>query len=589
MKSNQKQIGGLVILAMVGVLFLAGCGGSTASPANNQPPPLAAVTVSPASVTVQASGVQQFTATVSPSGASQAVSWSLSGAGCTGASCGTIDATGKYTAPATVSNPATVTVTARSVVGTSSAATATVTILNVPSSSFSVNPASVAFGNQTLNTTSAPRTVTLTNTGSATEPVSVRMNGFNFADFAQANDCPPVIAPGASCSFRVTFTPSATGDRIGVLVIDGSRDEEGLVNLTGTGIARTTGLPGTFTMVSSMSTARADHTATLLPNGKVLIAGGNGNGFQPLASAELYDPSTGMFTLTGSMSTARADHTATLLPNGKVLIAGGSDRRDIFQPLAGAELYDPSTGMFTTTGSMTTVQRAGPATSLQDGRVFVAGETNAEIYDPASGTFAPTGAYVDAIPVWWNTVSLLVDGRILLTGCAVQCAVGATELFDPQSGTFSRTAPMKGWDNVNTATLLMNGRVLLVGNVENDGSPADAEVYDPAAGTFMFIGNTIAPHEFAAAVGLVDGSVLITGGQLPGGNGSAGSDLYLPASGTFAFAGNMTAARHEQTATLLDDGTVLIVGGYSVWPTPTASAEIYKPAPSAPQAALARN
>jgi hypothetical protein len=540
MKSNQKQIAGLVILAMVGVLFLAGCGGSTASPANNQPPPLAAVTVSPASVTVQAGDVQQFTATVSPSGASQAVRWSLSGAGCTGASCGTIDATGKYTAPATVSNPATVTVTARSVVDTSSAATATVTILNVPSSSFSVNPASVAFGDQTLNTTSAPRTVTLTNTGSATEPVSVRMNGFNFADFAQANDCPPVIAPGASCSFRVTFTPSATGDRIGVLVIDGSRDEEGLVNLTGTGIARTTGLPGTFTMVSSMSTARADHTATLLPNGKVLIA-------------------------------------------------GGSDRRDIFQPVAGAELYDPSTGMFTTTGSMTTVQRAGPATSLQDGRVFVAGETNAEIYDPASGTFAPTGAYVDAIPVWWNTVSLLVDGRILLTGCAVQCAVGATELFDPQSGTFSRTAPMKGWDNVNTATLLMNGRVLLVGNVENDGSPADAEVYDPAAGTFMFIGNTIAPHEFAAAVRLVDGSVLITGGQLPGGNGNAGSDLYLPASGTFAFAGNMTAARHEQTATLLDDGTVLIVGGYSVWPTPTASAEIFKPAPSAPQAALARN
>jgi hypothetical protein len=245
--------------------------------------------------------------------------------------------------------------------------------------------------------------------------------------------------------------------------------------------------------------------------------------------------------------------------------------------------------MFTTTGSMTTVQRAGPATSLQDARVFVAGETNAEIYDPASGTFAPTGAYVDAIPVWWNTVSLLVDGRILLTGCAVQCAVGATELFDPKSGAFSRTAPMKGWDNVNTATLLMNGRVLLVGNVENDGSPADAEVYDPAAGTFVFIGNTIAPHEFAAAVRLVDGSVLITGGQLPGGNGSAGSDLYLPASGTFAFAGNMTAARHEQTATLLDDGTVLIVGGYSVWPTPTASAEIYKPAPSAPQAALARN
>src|ERR1700674_4928577 len=141
MKSNQKQIGGLVILAMVGVLFLAGCGGSTASPANNQPPPLAAVTVSPASVTVQASGVQQFTATVSPSGASQAVSWSLSGAGCTGASCGTIDATGKYTAPATVPNPATVTLRATSVADLTKAAIAAVKIMtavNNPTPAISV-------------------------------------------------------------------------------------------------------------------------------------------------------------------------------------------------------------------------------------------------------------------------------------------------------------------------------------------------------------------------------------------------------------------------------------------------------------------
>ena len=202
---------------------------------------------------------------------------------------------------------------------------------------------------------------------------------------------------------------------------------------------------GEFTYTGNMTTARAEHTATLLPNGKVLITGGEGVGFQPLASAELYDPSTGMFVPTGTMTSVRTwGHTATLLANGKVLIAGGSDSGVTFQPLASAELYDPSTGMFTPTGSMTTVQRAGPATLLQDGRVFVAGETNAEIYDPASEAFAPTGTYVDATPVWWNTISLLVDGRILLTGCAVQCTVGATEVFDPQSGTFSRTGPTKG-------------------------------------------------------------------------------------------------------------------------------------------------
>lgn len=130
---------------------------------------------------------------------------------------------------------------------------------------------------------------------------------------------------------------------------------------------------------------------------------------------------------------------------------------------------------------------------------------------------------------------------------------------------------------MNTSTLLTDGRVLIVGSVENDGYPSDAEVYDPATGTFTSIGKTIAEHEYAAAVRLADGRVLITGGQMPGGDGSAGSDHYLPASGTFASAGNMTTGRHEHTATLLNDGTVLIVGGYSSWPSPTASAEIYKP------------
>jgi hypothetical protein len=329
---------------------------------------------------------------------------------------------------------------------------------------------------------------------------------------------------------------------------------------------------GAFTATGNMATPRAEHTATLLPNGKVLIAGGE-VGFQPLASAELYDPSTGMFTPTGSMTTVRTWHTATLLTNGKVLIAGGSDAdlRSPFHWLASAELYDPSTGMFTPTGSMPIAQRTDGATLLQDGRVFVAGDGYAAIYDPASGTFAQAGAYVDVTPVSWDPVSLLLDGRILLAGCAAQCTFGATELYDPKSGTFSQTGPMKGWGNVNTATLLTDGKVLFVGDAENDGSPGQAEIYDPAAGTFTSLGNTVAPHEFAAAVRLTDGTVLITGGQLIGGGASAGSDLYLPASGTFAYPGSMTTGRFLHTATLLPDGTVLIAGGN------TASAEIYKP------------
>jgi hypothetical protein len=300
----------------------------------------------------------------------------------------------------------------------------------------------------------------------------------------------------------------------------------------------------------------------------------------PISISPSGTAASGVFAPTGDMTTARAGHTATLLPIGKVLIAGGVAVAGVQQILASAALYDPSTGMFTPTGSMTTVQSAGfglSATLLQDGRVFVAGATDAEIYDPPSETFAPTGAYVDSTPVEWTTVSLLVDGRILLTGCANNCAAGATEVFDPRSGTFSQTGPMKNWDDVNTATLLTNGSVLFVGNEENDGSPADAEVYNPAGGTFMSLGKASAPHEFAAAVRLADGSALITGGQLPGGYGNAGCDLYLSASGTFASAGNMTTPRHSHTATVLLDGRVLIAGGFSTYPTPTSSAEIYTP------------
>ena len=237
--------------------------------------------------------------------------------------------------------------------------------------------------------------------------------------------------------------------------------------------------------------------------------------------------------------TTRGSHNAFILPDGTVVIVGGI--------------------------------------VLQDGRTLVTNDVNAELYDPVADSVVVTGAYVHPTPVTWTTGTLLPDGRVLVTGCAVQCSVGVTELYDAKSGTFSSTGQMRGWFNENTATLLADGRVLFVGNAENDGSPGEAEVYDPVPGTFTFIGNTNAPHEFSAAVRLLDGTVLITGGQLPGGSGSAGADLYIPATGTFISAGDMTVGRHEHTATLLRDGSVLIAGGFSTWPIPTSSAEIYRP------------
>jgi Galactose oxidase, central domain/Kelch motif len=165
---------------------------------------------------------------------------------------------------------------------------------------------------------------------------------------------------------------------------------------------------GTFSATGSMRTARAGHTATLLPDGRVLVAGGSGTDGQGLTSAELYDPQTGTFSVTGSMTAGRFQQTATLLPGGRVLVAGGfidggmaaGGTNTAASSLASAELYDPTTGTFSATGSMGTPRAGHTATLLPDGRVLVAGgSTNTagdnlastQLYDPRTGTFGPTG------------------------------------------------------------------------------------------------------------------------------------------------------------------------------------------------------
>ena len=333
---------------------------------------------------------------------------------------------------------------------------------------------------------------------------------------------------------------------------------------------------GNFTPVGNLTTARADHTATLLPDGKVLITGGFSGNFQPLASAELYDPSTGKFTPTSNMNTSRAWHTAILLASGKVLIAGGVQDSQFSAFLVSAEIYDPSIGTFAATGNMILGGRVR-STLLPDDRVLIAEDGKvAEIYDPARGTFALTSAYTSSSPILVDTATSLPDGRVLVTGCAAQCSVGTTELYDSHTGMFSTTGPRRAWDSISTATLLINGTVLFVEGNDN-ALPDDAEIYDPTSGVFTHIGFTSDVHEFSAAARLPDGTVLIAGGQVASGNGNPSAELYVPATSMFNSAGNMITGRHEHTATLLPDGTVLLAGGYSIWHAPTSSAEIYKP------------
>jgi len=179
---------------------------------------------------------------------------------------------------------------------------------------------------------------------------------------------------------------------------------------------------GTWLTNRPMLTARQHHIATLLPDGKVLVAGGDQGGANGiLANAELYNPATGSWTPTGPMIHARRDHTATLLPTGKVLVTGGGYDVNM-QSFASAEVYDPVSGTWTDAGAMKYPRSAHTATLLRDGRVLVAGGStgnvflpSAELYDPATGTWSVIGNFMSE-QRFFHTATLLPDGKVLAAG-----------------------------------------------------------------------------------------------------------------------------------------------------------------------------
>jgi len=218
---------------------------------------------------------------------------------------------------------------------------------------------------------------------------------------------------------------------------------------------------GTWTFTGKLNRPRFSHTATLLQNGMVLVAGGTTSNYKLTAKAELYDPASGTWTETDSLNTARSSHTATLLQNGMVLVAGGVSHQGM---AASAQLYDPTRGSWTATGGLSTGRAFHTATLLQNGMVLVAGgkdTPSAELYDPASGTWTATDNLNTAR--YAHTATLLPNGKVLVAGGYHGRYLASTELYDPASGTWTATGPLNTERSSHTATLLENGVVLVAG------------------------------------------------------------------------------------------------------------------------------
>jgi N-acetylneuraminic acid mutarotase len=375
----------------------------------------------------------------------------------------------------------------------------------------------------------------------------------------------------------------------------------------------------TWTYTGALNASRSLPAATLLQNGKVLIAGGDvctpGQGCVTSNSAELYDPATGIWSFTGNLNTARHYQTATLLPNGKVLIAGGVEGNASGNS---AELYDPATGIWSLTGNLNAAF-ASTATLLQNGKVLVSGEFNCtsedncdtlELYDPVTETFS-----LSAASGIFHTATLLTNGKVL----NVFAEVNFAELFDPVTETFSSTANPNTGRYGYTTTLLLNGKVLVAAGGVYGGSSAilnTAELYDPgidatstptpspsptptptptatptatptptptpAGPTWTLTGNLNAGRDSQTATLLPNSKVLVVGGN--NSNGTLKSaELYDPATGIWSTTGNLNTSRAFHTATLLPNGKVLVAGGFTCGPPPQicsdiSSAELYDPA-----------
>ncbi len=324
---------------------------------------------------------------------------------------------------------------------------------------------------------------------------------------------------------------------------------------------------GTLVPVKNMHFARAAHTATLLKDGTVLICGGfAGSSNNSLSSAELYNPTLKSFSKINPLTTPRINQSATLLPNGKVLIAGGYNGN----ALSTTEIYDPKSKTFSQGPDMKTPRYGHTATLLHDGKILMTGGvgtgwtflSSAEIYDTQTNKFTESSPMAFARES--HTATLLKNGNVLITGGHRDRrenlkVYDVAEIFDSKSNQFTPTGSMNIPRHKHDAVLLSDGKVLVNGGADRrDSLYASAEIYDPNTAQFTSISNMNFPRfkHKETSILLSDNNVLI-------GGGSDKAEIYNTKNCKFVpLQGNLGTTRLFSSSTLLENGEVLITGGY---------------------------
>lgn len=297
---------------------------------------------------------------------------------------------------------------------------------------------------------------------------------------------------------------------------------------------------GTWTEAGELPVAvnwqAPDENAVVLADGRVLVSGGQDTNFAAVANCAVFEPSTGIWSTTGSLVTARSAHSTTLLADGTVLIVGGLTRTVRPSDMAPSERYDPVTGTWSPASESSPARAAHSATRLADGRVLVAGG-----YTERGQTFA---------------------------------SAATAEIYDPIAHTWTSTTPMNDARDSHQAVLLRDGRVLVIGGTVSTGDGTYAglalcEIFDPHSGTWTATGSMARPRWNNTATVLADGAVLVTGGGWSGmvagwvynTHGDWTTERFDPATGIWTRDDDLSCVRVWHRAVPLHDGRVLIVGG----------------------------